>query len=403
MARFESIKQLLALSCEDIFYADDIVHVHLPMVQTVYDFASTCSEQNLISQTFSFVFKGQSRDRVFSLWDELPSSITNGNITTFGVSLNLKSLRMNGIHVYYDENELIEICPLSPERFLIIKLGINNGDCTICPDEYSKNEIARYRQVKKIWDLLSSCSDHQDGHELIFLYKQKISVTLNYNIKDLEHEFDGFAKLDKIFSDELHMDAKCNIMRSTLHSFLWREKRSDSFRKLLAEFTLFSLVFEENYRAFSVGFSFDKIRKEYSERFRDYLSKLNGIMYDTLTRALSIPISSLISFVAMKGDFSGSSAIINVGALLLVLFASINIWYLVKFQSSMIRISQSEYKDLFDNIRTELKDLELIELSQKEEELNDQSKKVISTLNFVQSISICNLILNAALFIITIF
>ncbi|HGA9114021.1 TPA: hypothetical protein ACITTR_004617, partial [Salmonella enterica subsp. enterica serovar Saintpaul] len=110
--------------------------------------------------------------------------------------------------------------------------------------------------------------------------------------------------------------------RSTLHSFLWREKRSDSFRKLLAEFTLFSLVFEENYRAFSVGFSFDKIRKEYSERFRDYLSKLNGIMYDTLTRALSIPISSLISFVAMKGDFSGSSAIINVGALLLVLFAS---------------------------------------------------------------------------------
>ncbi|STA84142.1 Uncharacterised protein [Citrobacter youngae] len=98
-------------------------------------------------------------------------------------------------------------------------------------------------------------------------------------------------------------------------------------------------------------------------------------MYDTLTRALSIPISSLISFVAMKGDFSGSSAIINVGALLLVLFASINIWYLVKFQSSMIRISQSEYKDLFDNIRTELKDLELIELSQKEDELNDQSKK----------------------------
>ncbi|EFQ3265673.1 hypothetical protein HZ528_004737, partial [Salmonella enterica] len=171
---------------------------------------------------------------------------------------------------------------------------------------------------------------------------------------DLEHEFDGFAKFDKIFSDELHMDAKCNIMRSTLHSFLWREKRSDSFRKLLAEFTLFSLVFEENYRAFSVGFSFDKIRKEYSERFRDYLSKLNGIMYDTLTRALSIPISSLISFVAMKGDFSGSSAIINVGALLLVLFASINIWYLVKFQSSMIRISQSEYKDLFDSIRTEL-------------------------------------------------
>ena len=62
-----------------------------------------------------------------------------------------------------------------------------------------------------------------------------------------------------------------------------------------------------------------------------------------------------------------------------------------------------ECKDLFDNIRTELKDLELIELSQKEQELNDQSQKVISTLNFVQSISICNLILNAALFIITVF
>ncbi|HBM2984790.1 hypothetical protein ACR71X_13000 [Klebsiella oxytoca] len=403
MGRFESIKDLLAHSNKSFNYSDNNLKVDLPLEELVYNKALVCAEQNLIDPVYSFWFKNKSHDKNFVLWSLLPEPLKNGAVKHFTISINLQSLRLDGLHIYYDENELINTCPLSPERFLIINLGINNGECTICPEEYSKNEISRYRQVRKIWELLSDCADHQNGTELIFLYKQKLSINLIYELSDLESDFDGLAKLEMIFTDQLHVEAKKNIMRSTLHSFLWREKGANALKKLLSDFTLFSLMFQENFSAYSVGFSFDKIRKEYSEKFRDYLSRLNGIMYDTLTRSLSIPISSLVSFVAMKGGLSGNEVIINIGALLLIIFASFNIHYLVKFQLTMIKISCAEYKELFKGIRTELNQLELIELSEKENDLNKQSDKVKSILHFVYSISICNLILNGVLFVTTTF
>ncbi|HFS5792987.1 TPA: hypothetical protein ACH1J3_002228 [Citrobacter werkmanii] len=403
MGRLKSIKDLLAFSNTPLTLIDSKVSVELPMNQTVYNSASVCAEQNLISPVFSFYFKNQCHDKKFCLWANLPPQIINGSITHFIITLELQELRHQGVKIYFDEKELVKLERLAPERYLILSLGINNNECTICPDDYAKNEIARYGQVKTIWNLLCSCADHQNGTHLIFLYKQKLTIELKYDWSDLESDFDGFSKFESIFLDELNTEAKTNILKSTLHSFLRKERSNEAFSKLLSRFTLFSQLFEENFRSFSVGFSFDKIRKEYSEKFRDYLSKLNGIMYDTLTRSLSIPISSLISFVAMKGGVPGNELIINVGAMLLIVFASINIHYLVKFQISMVDISKAEYKELFESIRTELSGLELAELGNKEHTLDNQSGMVKSVLRFVYAISLCNLILNSALFTISTF
>lgn len=403
MSKLSAIKNLIDSSVGGIEHSDGVIDIHLPFTKDVYNYAMICSEQNIISSTFDFSFKGVERTRSFCLWSSLPLALQEGKTPSFKVNMNLKSLRMDNVHVYFDEKELIELCPLAPERFLIIALKLNENKCTLCPDDYNKNEILRYKHIRKIWDLLCSCSDYQNGIELVYLFKQKITLSLNYSINDLEFDFDGFARLEKIFSDGLHIEEKRHIMQNTLYSFLWRTKSNECFKKLLSDFTLFAMNFEENYRSFSVGFSFDKIRKEYSERFRDYLSKLNGIMYDTLTRSLSIPVTGLISFIAMKGDFDESNALINIGAILLTLFSTISIHYLVTFQINMVSISRLEYTELFSSIRNELDSLDLKELSFKEGMLNSQANKIMSILRFVYTIAICNLIVNAIMFIITTF
>lgn len=402
MATLQNIKKLFDFSTSFTRGDDGIINIEFAITLDVYEFLVECSQSELISSTFQFPYNKKMTNKAFQSWGALPEPLKNGGIESIFVEMNLKGLRKDGVHVYYDERELVELCPLSPKNFIILNLSLNGGKCTICPDEYNKNEILRYSQVKRVWELLASCSDDERGGELIFLYKQKISIELKYTIDDLEFDFDGLAKLEKIFSDGLHSTEKKHIMQNTLRSFLWREKKGNGLRKLLGDFTLFSLSFEEDYRSFSVGFSFDKIRKEYTERFREYLSKLNSILYDTLTRSLSIPVSGLISFVAMK-DGDSNSVIVNCAAIMLTIFTSVSIHYLVSFQRKMVMISRNEYKELFNSIRIELKDLELLELNVKESFLNSQSNKIINILDFIYVTAISNLILNGVMFLIKTF
>lgn len=401
MVSFGNIKKIIALS-KSKQYKEGVLTIELAMEREQYQFAFLCSESELIGPTYEFLYQGSLREQPFCDWSVLPASLRDGVVSTFFVKMDLEVIRQD-IALFYDERELVDLRPEAPERFMIVSLSLNGGQCTLCPDEYNRNEILRYNQIPLIWRFLSSYADDIRGRELIFLYKGKISIDFEYDFESLSHEFDGLAKLEKIFSDRLHEDEKKNILKNTLHSFLWREKSSDRFKKILREFTLFSLNFEENYRAFSVGFSFDKIRKEYTERFRDYLSKLNSILYDTLTRSLSIPVSSIISFVAMKNNDGGSAVLINCAAIVLMLFTSISVYYLVSFQSNMVRITQEEYKSLFKAIRSELEELELSELSEKEKHLNVQSDKILKILYFIYMILISNFILNSVMFFISTF
>ncbi|EDQ6553778.1 hypothetical protein S675_001917 [Salmonella enterica subsp. enterica] len=401
MIKLESIQKLIERSVGDIHHTDGSIVFALPLEESAFEFANICAQNDMILPSYRVLYKDKEMERSFLSWDSLPSPMKDGSISTFSVTLNLKLLRQQGVSIFYDEKELVELSPEAPSRFIIIQLGVNGNKCTICPDQYNRNEILRYFQVRNIWGLLSQHADHVNGRELIFLYKQKISITLEYTIDDLGFEFDGLARLEKVFSDNLHPEAKNNILQNTLYSFLWRVPKEATFRKLLSDFALFTLAFEENYRAFSVGFSFDKIRKEYTERFREYLSKLNGIMYDTLTRALAIPVTGLIGFIAMKGGFNATSWIINISALILTLFSTASIHYLVCSQFNIVNITKSEYKELFKAIREELETLELVELKNKESQLDNQSAITFGVLWCVYAISLCNFISSGIMFIIT--
>ncbi|HHL9582548.1 TPA: hypothetical protein ACQ98X_005657, partial [Klebsiella variicola] len=250
MIQLENIQELIGLSVGDIQYSEGAIIFDLPLEMDVFEFANTCAQNEMILHTFKVLHKEREVQRSFESWASLPPPMKNGSIKTFQITLNLKLLRQKGVSVFYDEKELVEVSPVAPSRFIIIRLGVNGNKCTICPEQYNRNEILRYFQVKNIWSLLSNHADHVNGRELIFLYKQKISITLEYKIDDLAFEFDGLTRLEKIFSDNLHTEAKNNILQNTLYSFLWRVPSVNAFRKLLSDFTIFTLSFEENYRAF---------------------------------------------------------------------------------------------------------------------------------------------------------
>ncbi|MEL5564457.1 hypothetical protein PTT47_03610 [Serratia ureilytica] len=397
MVSFENIKEMLSLS-EVIGYDNGLLTLKLPFEQGVFELAFKRSEQYLLEPQYEVDLNSKNYKRNFHSWADSPPTLQNGDVKYFIVSMNLDKLRER-VEVFYDEKDLVANRPIASERFVLISSTANEGKCTICPDDFNRNEILRYFQVSKIWKILTNCSDGESGRELLFLSKNKLYLDLNYKFEDLAYEFDGFSSFEKLFSDLLHEQEKKHILQNVLFSFLWRVKKEDRLSKILTDFTLFSRIFQENYLSFTVGFSFEKIRKEYQEKFRDYLSKLNSIMYDTLTRSLAIPISGIISFAAIGKVDNVNSWVLNMAALVLSFYTTFTIHYLTNYQKVLVQECQSEYGVLFNAMRDELKKLELAELNKKEVTLNSQCSTLYKVFSLVSALSFSNLILNCTMFI----
>ncbi|AXD04838.1 hypothetical protein D6T51_08050 [Salmonella enterica subsp. enterica serovar Muenchen] len=397
MVSFENIKEILNKS-KIMGYDNGFLTLELQFEQEVFDLAFKRSEQYLLEPQYEVELNSKIYKRNFHAWSDSPSMLQSGGVKYFIVSMNLDRLR-GQIEVFYDEKELVANRPLAGNRFILISSTTNEGKCTICPDDYNRNEILRYFQVSKIWKILTDCSDGESGRELLFLSKNKLYLDLNYKFEDLAYEFDGFSSFEKLFSDLLHEQEKKHILQNVLFSFLWRVKKEDRLSKILTDFTLFSRIFQENYLSFTVGFSFEKIRKEYQEKFRDYLSKLNSIMYDTLTRSLAIPISGIISFAAMGKLDNVNSWVLNMAAIVLSLYTTFTIYYLTNYQKVLVQECQSEYSVLFRTMRDELKKLELTELNKKENALDSQCNTLYKIFGLVSALSFSNLILNCTMFI----
>ncbi|AHE73005.1 hypothetical protein [Enterobacter ludwigii] len=395
MVSFNCVKEILSLSTV-VGYENGILYLKLAFEQEVFDLAFKRSEQYVLDPQYYVVMKSKEYQRNFQSWNDIPSVLKNSEVEFFTVTMNLERLRQS-VEVFFDEIELVKERPIASDRFILVSSKANEGKCTICPDEFSRNEILRYFQVSKIWGILTACSDGDTGRQLLFLSKSRIYIDLCYKFDDLAFEFDGFANFEKIFSDLLHEQEKKHILQNVLFSFLWRVKKEDRLSKILSNFTLFSRMFQENYLSFSVGFSFDKIRKEYQEKFRDYLSKLNSIMYDTLTRSLAIPVSGVISFAAMGNFDNINSWVINLAAIVLAFYTTFTIHYLTKYQRVLVDECQVEYTVLFSEMRNELKTLELSDLNEKEITLDSQCNTLCKILNVVSALSFCNLILNCAM------
>lgn len=401
VAKLTNLKRIVDSSFNQTLKDDSVVELELVFSPASFELAYELASCDLVESIYSFNYNNRTHTKNLSQWANLPDSIKGLNITSFFIEFNFKNLRINGIHAYKNEHELVELCPMAPDRFFILNLSLNSNKCTICPDDYNKNEILRYFQLRQIWTLLSSFSDDNKESELVFLYRQKLCIKLNYTFDDLASEFDGLSRLLEINDEDSHADARKNIMQNTLHSILWKEDSINALKILIKKFTVFVKTFEENYRAFTVGFSFDKVRKEYVERFRDYLSKMNSMIYESLTRALAIPITGLISFVVMSGDDSYKAVLINLAALILVVFSTIGTHFLVLFQMKMVSVTRNEFDELFREITNELMELDMSDLGRKSLQLHEQANTVCKLLISIYAVAMSNLIINIVMFTIS--
>lgn len=246
-----------------------------------------------------------------------------------------------------------------PSEFLIY--NSHSNECYLFPQDTIPPKISHYLQIAELLKLLETFKDHEEVNKLIFLHKTRVILpTTGYNPDILTTELSGFQILKKILTEDGHKEEKANILKETLAAFCTRIGDKNALEHLIQCFDEFTLRFEESYRSFAANFSFENVRREYEERSREYVAKLNSAFSEVANKLLTLPVSIFLTFsqikiiYSIKDPYKAMEALNqNIGLVLLSLFIFLYIREITAIQRSTLDAIKTEFTDLMVRLRSE--------------------------------------------------
>lgn len=282
--------------------------------------------------------------------------------SAFGKAVNFNiCLDINGIKIYPSVERVASERPVHPPTRMIIF----NDDEQIFYDKESTQvkstgKLKHYLNISTIWNILAKCADDQRDNQLTFLYRKKICITSSYPEAVLDIEFDGLEKLIQTLDDldcDAHKDVKCHILQNAIVRLLGDIEQDQRFGYLLEKFTKFSIDFDDSYHAYVVGFSFDDLRKEYEEKHREYMVKINDLISTSLVRALMVPAALYLTATRTQSIFSSKdisqgleATIVNMGIGVASLIVCLVFSFLIDNEKHSLRSIELEFNSLMGRL-----------------------------------------------------
>ena len=292
---------------------------------------------------------------------------------TAKASISAQQLKAQGLNVYWDWEDLLAYKPnitAVPDNFLIIDEEI------VYPVEPASNKTKHYKEICTLLNLLISNADHTNNltskiiNDVVFLHKTRLEIPIAYNQECLGEGLDGISIIVALFKDQSHIEQKSSILKETLYSLLINVSKKDRLQYLLNNFGDFSKRLNENYQLFVSEFSFDDVRKEYEEKKRDYLTKLNEVFSSAQTKMLGIPIALALASLKLSAIVDNITFWTNFFLALSITIYSVMMFMLItnqkhtlnalknEYESQMARLKH-QYADQYEQVKEILTDLNL--------------------------------------------
>ncbi len=287
------------------------------------------------------------------------------NDAQFGKEIHFEfKLRSDLAPVFSSIEKLVQVNPVTPPKnFIIYQSADSNSFYDSTDNECNPTgEIKHYLEIAEIWKILRGCCDHSGSvAEITFLYRKKLTLRSAYNPEVLKQEFDGLDRFTRILKDldsDAHKDGKAHILQNSLFGLLGHISEKERFEFLLVNFTKFTSRFDDAYHAYVVGFSFDDLRKEHEERYREYMVKINDIVSSSLIKALMIPGALYLtatrtqSIQTSKTIAHGLEAtIVNVGIGVAAIAICMIYWWILNNENSSLTSIKLEYSSLMGRLK----------------------------------------------------
>ncbi|HAS8545225.1 TPA: hypothetical protein I7775_23095 [Vibrio vulnificus] len=273
------------------------------------------------------------------------------------------NFRGEAVPIFPSIEKLAQANPIAPPSFIIYQSAERNSFYDSTDDECNPSgEIKHYLEIAEIWKILKGCCDHTISvTEITFLYRKKMTLKSIYNPDVLKQEFDGLDRFTRILKDldsDAHKDGKAHILQNSLVGLLGHIPEKERFEFLLVNFTKFTSRFDDAYHAYVVGFSFDDLRKEHEERYREYMVKINDIVSSSLIKALMIPSALYLTATRTQAIQTSKTishgleaTIVNVGIGVAAIAICMIYWWILNNEKSSLTSIKLEYSSLMGRLK----------------------------------------------------
>lgn len=319
---------------------------------------------NLNQQSHDIILKADACgliDRIKVKGDKAYRSVTEIASSMYGIKDIICVIKIGAndvVPVYRTIADLADKLPVNPpSQFVIFE---SKQSFTLCDQNDKsfapKNEIKHYLEIAKFWQSLKDNSDDSTTQSITFLYRHKTRLLAKYDTSVLTNEYGGLSRYQRILeelSDESHKGAKSHILQNVLLNILYHIPENQRFEHLLNCFESFTTKFDDAYHAYVVGFSFDDLRKEYEERYREYMVKINDLISSSLMKALMIPgalylTATRTQAIQTSKDLSHGleATIVNFGIGVAAIFVCMIYWFILCNEKKSLTSIEDEFGSL---------------------------------------------------------
>ena len=224
--------------------------------------------------------------------------------------------------------------------------------------EITVNAVKQYMDAVSLFEILREIADHEiksgGDVKLVFLGKEKLVITSDYNDKDLcvLEELNDFR--EEFIESPIHLEQKHSILKLIINEMFLAQK-AVSLAQVLARFSEFVERVKNSYRLYISEFSFEKVRAKVEKQETEFTSRLNKVFSDIQNQILAIPVALILAGGQMKntGKFEISNFLIWCGALIFGILT----WMLIRNQKSTLKAVKNEYEEQKRKINDQHRDI----------------------------------------------
>ena len=234
-------------------------------------------------------------------------------------------------------------------RFLILNTQASSDD-----GEDLKSEVGRYLLAIKLVKSFKDVAGFLDFDEqnLVFISNGRFDVPVQYTADDLANmDVDEVQALSTLIPTDTHKKQCAGILATAIVDLVRSQSSSARFPYLLSHAKELRAAYEQGYRMYAAGFSYDKLKDTVEAARVEYVGKIHKVLSDIQNQLLGIPVATIIVATQLKdakGD--GPELFVNTAVLL-------GAWVFVALTLLLIRNQQHTLGVLKDEIARQKKQL----------------------------------------------
>lgn len=185
-----------------------------------------------------------------------------------------------------------------PSRFFLIEDSISNLDSVAEP-----HLLVKYRSVLKFIQTLKRAAAFLDPDEpsLVFINDGKFEIPIDYDADDLKlFSSSVLNELNSILPDGAHENQCKAIMAETVIDMTQHLPSNDRFRYLLTHLQDLKKRYEDSYKLYASGFSYEKVRDQVEAARVEYTGKIHKVFSDIQNQLLAVPVATIVVATQMK-------------------------------------------------------------------------------------------------------